>query len=1123
MMKKNSNQVSIESTPKRVYHAKRKWTGGVWIAILFGMMMLTGYAHQSSVWAKTEESASAQGTTIPAITITKSANPSSVKETGENVEFTVQVTNGNPYDVRIYELTDDNYGNLHNVGTCTVPWIIPHGATKSCKFTKFVEGDHSGPAHINTVKAKLELYSPGFPNPLATPNTQTAQTMVNFSDVKADIEATAVAAPANIFAPGGNVDYTITVVNQEKEPLELTELTDQFLGNLHNVGSCVVPQPLGPNGASTDSYSCTFTAAVSGSAGNEFSREISARANDNDGSNNKESRTVKVTILPVSSSLSIVKTANPTSVPETGGDVNYKVAIRNISNSDIITINSVVDDKFGDIANSCSPAISQPLDPGESTICTFLRQISGDFGQSHVSTTTINATDDSNRALVGGASVSVGFTNVASSITVTKQASHTSASRAGETVAFSVTVNNNSTVDVITLNDMNDSIYGDVTTSANPLVDETDCALPQTLQPQETYACHFVAQITGDIGEQHTNRVTVTGKDDDQATVEAFGEATVLIADPDVMATKSATLKIDANNDGVASPGDTLHYHLDIANQGNKTATAVAVNDNINENTTLVSGSIATSQGSFTFGSRTLAATLGDIPPGQTATVDFDVKILSGLPKGVNAVSNQATVFGQNFTAILSQSPDGGGPTVTRLTLTPDLTAEKTAQLVEDLDNDGIVSPGDLIEYTIVVSNRGSAPATEVVLTDTPDPNTSVEQVSGVSGQSPEFLLNNEGAFVLQLGTIARSARVTTTFGARVNNPLDADVTEIVNQAVITSKELPPVLSDDPATDAEDDPTILSLSAAPVLAATEVDALLLDNDNNSSPSAGDVVLIKAQIFNNGNSQATSVSFRNPLPQYTKLVANTVNTSQGAIISGKSADDTEVVVDIGTLEGNRTSVIISFQLAIDSPLPASVSEIVSQGRISADGQADVLTDDPDLSGPDDPTLIQVVARPLLQVTKTDLLFIDPDEDGRVSVGDTLLYRISAVNVGNQEATGVSIEDTPDVHTTLIANSVQTAQGSVPTGNSAGDNKVVIDVGTLPGKGGNVVVSFMVTVNSTTQISQLINQAQVKIDDPNEPGAQFAFNSDDPDTDAKTDATYTPVRTTPPNFYMPIIAR
>ncbi|MEZ4656226.1 MAG: hypothetical protein R2911_01485 [Caldilineaceae bacterium] len=223
---------------------ERRWRGRVWIAVLFGLFMLTSYGYQSAAWAKQEQSAAAQGTTVPAITIVKSANPSTVKETGEDVVFTVQVTNGNPYAVRVYELNDDVYGNLATI--CGIPWIVAaNGSTKSCNFTKFVNGDNSGPAHQNTVTAKLEIYSPGFPNPLATPNTQTSSATVNFSPVTADIEATAVAAPPNIFAPSGNVDYTITVVNQEAEALQLVELSDQFLGNLDGLGSCVVPQPLG--------------------------------------------------------------------------------------------------------------------------------------------------------------------------------------------------------------------------------------------------------------------------------------------------------------------------------------------------------------------------------------------------------------------------------------------------------------------------------------------------------------------------------------------------------------------------------------------------------------------------------------------------------------------------------------------------------------------------------------------------------------------------------------------------------------------------------------------------------------------------------------------------------------
>ena len=49
----------------------------------------------------------------------------------------------------------------------------------------------------------------------------------------------------------------------------------------------------------------------------------------------------------------------------------------------------------------------------------------------------------------------------------------------------------------------------------------------------------------------------------------------------------------------------------------------------------------------------------------------------------------------------------------------PLLYAHKTVQIQEDLGSPGIVDPGDVLRYTIVISNFGAIPATGVTLTDT--------------------------------------------------------------------------------------------------------------------------------------------------------------------------------------------------------------------------------------------------------------------------------------------------------------------------------------------------------------------------------------------------------------------
>jgi hypothetical protein len=108
----------------------------------------------------------------------------------------------------------------------------------------------------------------------------------------------------------------------------------------------------------------------------------------------------------------IAKTANPTSVPETGGNVNYTISITNTGDENI-TIDSLSDDKFADIAAVCLPAvIAQVLAPAQTANCQFVKNVSGVFGVPHVNVATVNATAASGAPLSDTDDATVAFTNV---------------------------------------------------------------------------------------------------------------------------------------------------------------------------------------------------------------------------------------------------------------------------------------------------------------------------------------------------------------------------------------------------------------------------------------------------------------------------------------------------------------------------------------------------------------------------------------------------------------------------------------------------------------------------------------------------------------------------------------
>jgi len=106
-----------------------------------------------------------------------------------------------------------------------------------------------------------------------------------------------------------------------------------------------------------------------------------------------DSATVIVKEPPTSPpDIEVTKTANPTSVPETGGDVEFSIRVTN-NGSENVTIDSLSDTDF-DLIVQCQDAQGTLLQPGETYTCRFTEFISGNVGENHVNTVTVVASDD---------------------------------------------------------------------------------------------------------------------------------------------------------------------------------------------------------------------------------------------------------------------------------------------------------------------------------------------------------------------------------------------------------------------------------------------------------------------------------------------------------------------------------------------------------------------------------------------------------------------------------------------------------------------------------------------------------------------------------------------------------
>ena len=103
---------------------------------------------------------------------------------------------------------------------------------------------------------------------------------------------------------------------------------------------------------------------------------------------------------------------------------------------------------------------------------------------------------------------------------------------------YQVVVSNNSTVDTLTINSLNDDKFGDVTTAhaaggGFAEVVSTTCDPPadiDPIDPQGNYTCGFVGKITSASCDfSHTNTVTADVTDDDDVNSTPSDDAIVAV------------------------------------------------------------------------------------------------------------------------------------------------------------------------------------------------------------------------------------------------------------------------------------------------------------------------------------------------------------------------------------------------------------------------------------------------------------------------------------------------------------------------------------------------------------------------------------------------------------------
>lgn len=781
-----------------------------------------------------ETSATVTITDVPSsLVLKKRAHPTQIPESGAGVTYTIWVTNTSPVDsIRLNKVNDDRFGDVSNSCRQPLPVTLPAAGAITCTFSRLLQGQ-AGTIHVNTATAT------GVDDDKQVVSANDKATVI-FLDTPGVLTMSATAAPTAVPEAGGPVTFTLRIKNESSvDAITVKSLTDPQ-GKV--TPSC---QPALNNSLKAgEVMSCHYIRSIQGDFGTTAIHQITANGTSDDGQAVTANAEVQITFTDTPASLTVQKTPSQPTASVNGAVITFTVQVKNTSPTDSLTLDQITDSRYGNVAaanpllvaTTCTTPQILPVN-GQYT-CKFSAGLSGAIGAVHTNLLTVKATDDDNVSLQAQASANV--TIVGALIRATKR-DHLLQDRngdgvasPGDTIGYTVVISNGGNLaDSITFTDRLDNntrLVTDQVTSSQGVIATSPLSLTVhlgALAPATVATINFPVTVVNPLPvgtSQVGNQGFVVGdltpalptNDPDTPTPDD-PTATLVVAHPRLVAAKRAALVTDVDGDGVPSPGDTISYTIRLVNVGNQQAVGVEVHDPLDVVTTLVSGSTVSSQGQVvtgTSGQPAVSVQLGDLAVGATAAIDFQAVVVNPLPAGISQISNQARFIGTNIPPGVTDDPSttaADDPTRLFLTSAPLVQLTKRDLIFTDADGDNTVSAGDILLYTLRLSNLGNTSALNLQITDTPDLRTTllVGKVQASGGQILAGNAPNDRSITLAVPELLPQQRVDLAFRVVVNaagaallsNQASGRYSHGGTQAEIT------FVSDDPDTPQANDPT----------------------------------------------------------------------------------------------------------------------------------------------------------------------------------------------------------------------------------------------------------------------------------------------------------------------------
>jgi len=267
----------------------------------------------------------------------------------------------------------------------------------------------------------------------------------------------------------------------------------------------------------------------------------------------------------------VTKVANPTVVPETGGNVTFTFRVENTSSEEPVTILSLSDTVYT-LSGDADCMVGTVLAAGASCEFSITEWVEGDYsGLDHRNVFTGKAKDNDNTEATDTDDATVDFTNVVPTIEVTKTPSVDEVPETGGNVTFTFTVKNTSSEEPVTITSLSDSVYG-------TLAGDADCNVDTVLAAGATCEFSITKWVEGDYsGGDHYNKFTAVAEDNDGTDASDDDDATVDFSDvaPAIEVTKTADTLV------LPVPGGNVEFTVVVTNNSQESVTLTTLTDDI--------------------------------------------------------------------------------------------------------------------------------------------------------------------------------------------------------------------------------------------------------------------------------------------------------------------------------------------------------------------------------------------------------------------------------------------------------------------------------------------------------------------------------------------------------------